>query len=232
MSVAQRATSSAQYLRPCNWLVGLEIKGNIAVNRTDGMVPTHDGLNSSGLVSVEYERTFLLSASDSPRETGCETVTTGPSHARDAFERGTALKRAGLFKQAALHFEQAAQHPAYAVKGLAQMGLCFKTCGKKEEAVAAFQRAVQVSSGFSKEKVPILYLLGKTLESLARTSDALETYRWIRREIPGYRDVGDRIERLSSRRASTGLGTPPAALSGSWADDLLKTCRGLLRPHK
>lgn len=202
------------------------------MNHSDGMFPTQHVPTVPSHISPENKHTPLPSATEVPEETGSDPVTEEYSLARDAFERGTALKRAGLFKQAAAHFEQAAQHPAYAVNGLAQMGLCFKKCSRSDEAVAAFQQAVQSSSGSSKERVPILYLLGKTYECLGRTSEALETYRWIRRENPGYRDVADRIERLSSRRASTGLGKPPAALSAPWAEDFLKTWRGILRPRE
>jgi tetratricopeptide (TPR) repeat protein len=109
----------------------------------------------------------------------------------------------GLFKQAAEHFEKAAQDPAYALKGFAQMGLSLKKSGKQEEAVAAFRRALQVPSTSSKEQVQILYLLGRTLESLGRIADALEAYRWLRREAPQYRDVAMRIESLSTRRVHT-----------------------------
>jgi general secretion pathway protein A len=50
--------------------------------------------------------------------------------------------------------------------------------------------------------VRILYLLGRTSESLGRISEALETYRWLHREAPHYRDVAMRIESLSTRRMS------------------------------
>ena len=118
----------------------------------------------------------------------------------ESYERGTALKNVGLFKQAAEHFETAAQDPIYMVKGLAQMGLCLKRTGKQDEAVMAFRRALQVPTASSKERVQILYLLGRTLESLGRIPESLETYRWLRREAPHYRDVAARIESLSTRR--------------------------------
>ena len=118
----------------------------------------------------------------------------------EAYEQGSALKNVGLFRQAAEHFQKAAQDPAYALKGLAQMGLCLKQSGKQEEAVTAFRRALQIPKTSVKEQVQILYLLGRTLESLGRIPEALESYRWLRREAPQYRDVAMRIESLSTRR--------------------------------
>lgn len=50
--------------------------------------------------------------------------------------------------------------------------------------MADFRRALQVPSTSSKEQVQILYLLGRTLESHERIPEALETYRWLRREAP------------------------------------------------
>ena len=130
------------------------------------------------------------------------TSTEGPD-GHEAYEQGSALKNVGLFRQAAEHFQKAAQDSAYALKGLAQMGLCLKQSGKQEEAVAAFRRSLQVPSASLKEQVQILYLLGRTLESLGRIPDALEAYRWLRREAPQYRDVAIRIESLSTRRIHT-----------------------------
>ncbi|MEK7349617.1 MAG: tetratricopeptide repeat protein, partial [Nitrospirota bacterium] len=121
----------------------------------------------------------------------------------EAYEQGSALKNVGLFRQAAEHFQKAAQDPAYALKGLAQMGLCLKQSGKQEEAVTAFRRALQIPTASVKEQVQILYLLGRTLESIGRIPEALEAYRWLRREAPQYRDVTMRIESLSTRRLHT-----------------------------
>jgi tetratricopeptide (TPR) repeat protein len=118
---------------------------------------------------------------------------------QESYERAMTLKNVGLFRQAAEHFEQASQDPAYALKGVAQMGLCLKKCGQQEDAVAAFRQALRIPSASSKEQVQILYLLGRTLEALGRMPEALEAYRWLRREAPQYRDVATRIESLSTR---------------------------------
>jgi tetratricopeptide (TPR) repeat protein len=118
----------------------------------------------------------------------------------ERYERGLALKKAGLHKAAIDQFAMAAVDVPLAVKAYAQIGLCYKLSGRYEEAVTAFQKALKATPASSKETVQILYVLGRTLESLGRIAETLEAYRWIRREDAAYRDVAERIEQLSSRR--------------------------------
>ena len=153
-------------------------------------------------------------------------------HAAESYERGLALRKAGLFKQAIEQFEKAASDPALALKAYAQIGLCHKSAGRYEEAVTAFRNALKTSPGTSKETVQILYVLGRTLESLGRFAETLEAYRWIRREDPGYRDVANRINHLSSRRSSAGPQKSTPVQSGSWIGDMLKSWQGLLKSSK
>jgi tetratricopeptide (TPR) repeat protein len=149
--------------------------------------------------------------------------------ASESYERGLALRKAGLFKPAIEQFEQASASPGLAMKAYAQIGLCHKSADRYEDAVAAFRNALKTSSGTSKETVQILYVLGRTLESLGRFSETLEAYRWIRREDPGYRDVANRINHLSSRRSSAGSRKTTTFQSGSWIGDMLKGWQGLLK---
>jgi tetratricopeptide (TPR) repeat protein len=158
------------------------------------------------------------------------TASTEAPDGQEAYERGMALKNVGLFRQAAEHFEKAAQDPAYALKGFAQMGLSLKKSGKQEEAVVAFRRALQVSAILLKEQVQILYLLGRTLESLERIPEALEAYRWLRREAPQYRDVAMRIESLSTRRIHRNNGHGRG--DGPRTTPTMQLWQGLLRSGK
>jgi tetratricopeptide (TPR) repeat protein len=172
--------------------------GNKNVNETSTLPLSQENRPASQRASSENEDSAsipgaLFLAIKAP-------ASTRPPDGHESYERATALKNVGLFRQAAEHFEKSAQDPAYALKGSAQMGLCLKKSGQQEEAVAAFRRALQVPSTSSKEQVQILYLLGRTLESLGRIPETLETYRWLRREAPQYRDVAMRIELLSTRR--------------------------------
>jgi len=198
------------------------------VNETSASPLTQENCPASNRASSENEDSApisgaLLLAIEA-------TASTGTPDGHEAYERGTALKNVGLFRQAAEHFEKAEKDPAYALKGFAQMGLSLKKSGKQEEAVAAFRRALQVPSTSSNEQVQILYLLGRTLESLGRIPEALEAYRWLRREGPQYRDVAMRIESLSTKRMHRdnrqGQGDSP------WAKQALQMWQGLLRNGK
>jgi len=153
---------------------------------------------------------------------------TGPNAAEN-YERGLVLRKAGLFKQAVEEFEQAAAESGYALKAYAQIGLCHKSRGRHEEAVAAFRKALKASPGSTKEKVQILYVLGRSLEVLGRMEETLEAYRWIRREDPDYRDVAHRIQHLSSKRWSPGGGR---AAQPSWVTGVLRSWQSLLGTTK
>jgi general secretion pathway protein A len=145
----------------------------------------------------------------------------------ERYERGLALKKAGLYKPAVEQFLAAACDQALALKAYAQIGLCYKSAGRNEDAVTAFRQALKASTGSSKETVQILYVLGRTLESLGRIAETLEAYRWIRREDPDYRDVAGRIQQLSSRRSAPRKKS--AAGDASWVEGMLKSWHGLLK---
>jgi tetratricopeptide (TPR) repeat protein len=202
--------------------------GNQTVNETNAASLTQENRPASNRALPENEDSAPLPGA--LLLTIEATASTGAPDGYESYERGTALKNVGLFRQAAEHFEKAAQDPAYALQGFAQMGLSLKKSGKQEEAVVAFRRALQVPATSSKEQVQILYLLGRTLESIGRIPDALEAYRWLRREAPQYRDVAMRIESLSTRRLHTdnrqGQGDSP------WAKQALQMWQDLLRTGK
>lgn len=149
--------------------------------------------------------------------------------ASESYERGLALRKAGLFRPAIEQFEQASTAPGLAMKAYAQIGLCYKSADRYEDAVTAFRNALKTSPGTSKDTVQILYVLGRTLESLGRYSETLEAYRWIRREDPGYRDVANRINHLSSQRNPAGSRRAATLQSESWIGDLLKSWQEVLK---
>ena len=148
----------------------------------------------------------------------------------ERYERGIVLRKAGLFNQAIEEFEEAAKDKRYALKAYAQMGLCHKSGGRYEEAVLAFRRALKTPHATRKETVQILYVLGRTLESLGRVDETLEVYRWIRREDPSYRDVERRIGQLSMRKSSRKAHC--SSSQDSWVGGMFRSWQGFLRLSK
>jgi tetratricopeptide (TPR) repeat protein len=181
-------------------------------------------------IQASSENEERASMQEAPLQTLKATASTEAPNGQEAYERGTTLKNVGLFRQAAEHFEKAAQDPAYALKGFAQLGVSLKQSGKLEEAAVAFRRALQVPSTSSKEQIQILYLLGRTLESLERIPEALEAYRWLRREAPHYRDVTMRIESLSMRRMH--INSRQRQYNSPWAQQALQMWQGLRQRGK
>ena len=202
--------------------------GNNTVNEIDAVPLTQD--NHPASQQTSSEGVGRASRREAPQLAIAATPSTGTPDGQESYERGTTLKNVGLFRQAAEHFEKAAQDPAYALKGFAQMGVSLKQSGKQEEAAVAFRRALQVPSTSSKEQVQILYLLGRTLESLGRIPEALEAYRWLRREAPQYRDVAIRIESLSTRRSHRD--NNQGQEDSPWTTQALHMWQGLLRNGK
>lgn len=119
----------------------------------------------------------------------------------DYYERGLALKKSGAHKEALQQFLLAAQDASLTFRAMAQVGICLKSLAQPEEAVTAFRKALQAKRASSADTIQVRYLLARTLESLGRTEDTLEQYRWIRREDPNFKDVAERIDRMSGRRS-------------------------------
>ena len=119
-----------------------------------------------------------------------------PESAAKHYERGRVLKHAQTFDQAREEFQHVASDPQYAGNAHVQIALCLLATERYDEAVVAYRQALEVGTFSSKEKAHILYLLGKTLESLGRYAEALEAYGWTRNEDPGFQDVAQRIKHL------------------------------------
>ena len=140
--------------------------------------------------------------------------------ASECYERGLALKKVGRHKEALQQFAMAAEHTAFMFKATAQVGICLKSTDQPEEAVTAFRKALQAQRTASADAIQVRYLLARTLESLGHTDETLEQYRLIRRESPGFKDVAERLERMSSRRAVPPRANEPTRESGSWMAQL------------
>jgi len=143
------------------------------------------------------------------------------------YKRGVSFKEAGAFKQAIAYFEEAGRDADLSVKARTQIALCLRAGGHTTSAVAAFQKLWNSGQGTVQERRQIRYLLARTLEGSGRQDEALAHYRALREEQADYRDVTDRLGRLS------GLdGTDPFPSSqdrGPWTKLFSRSWAQLLR---
>ncbi|MBU6433046.1 MAG: tetratricopeptide repeat protein [Nitrospirae bacterium] len=121
-----------------------------------------------------------------------------PMSTFDHYKRGRVLKQSHTFAEALEEFRQAVTDPLYGGKARVQMALCLRAMERYDEAAAAFRQALELATFSSEETTRILYLLGKTLESVGQYAEALEAYGWARKEDPGFQDVAHRIKHLLS----------------------------------
>lgn len=140
--------------------------------------------------------------------------------AGEAYQRGLALKKAGLHKDALEQFSLAAQEPSFTFKAMAQVGISLKSLGQPEEAATAFRKALQAQRGTSIDTVQVRYLLARTLESSGHIDEALEQYRWIGRNERNFKDVAERMERLGARLAPSSREDAGIGDGSSWVTQL------------
>ncbi|MGH7258140.1 MAG: hypothetical protein ACREIM_07160, partial [Nitrospiraceae bacterium] len=162
----------------------------------------------------------LATPSNPPVAQPQESTQPTTSESAEWYERGLALKKVGLYKEALQQFSLSSQDAAFTFKAMAQVGMCLKAAGRPTEAVNAFRKALQTQGMTPPDAIQVRYLLARTLESLGRMQETLEAYRWIRREDPGFKDVAERIERLSNRKTQA-VKTPTATENGgTWLEQL------------
>lgn len=140
------------------------------------------------------------------------------------YDEAVTVKKAGKFEQAIALFDRLAEQELWAVKALAQKGLCLKAMGHGEEAIDTLRTAISRSPSTAQDRTALQYLLGRTFEATGKTAQAMNTYRQLRREGGTYRDVEARIGRMNS---STQNGRQVEDARSSWTQSL----RAYLRTH-
>jgi type II secretory pathway predicted ATPase ExeA len=143
------------------------------------------------------------------------------------YKRGVAFKEAGAFKQAIAYFEEAGTDAEFSVKSRTQIALCLSASGHLSSAVTAFQKLWNSGQGTVPERRQIRYLLARTLEASGRHQDALTHYQALRDEHSDYRDVADRLARLSGEGEADLFVS--ATEGGTWTKFLPRGLGQLLR---
>lgn len=198
--------------------------------RSSGILPLSKD-DSAMLLSEEEQRSEEQQLA-SFRKPAVPPATAGkPKGATESsdtlYQRGVAFREAGAYKQAIHYFERVGQESDLFVKAGLQMTLCHRACGHTTEALTSAQRLWKSGLGTVEERRQIRYLLARTLELCGRTEDSVTHYLALEEEQSDYRDVKERLARLSGRRTSDQftLGTDMV----SWTETLTKRWMQLIR---
>lgn len=112
------------------------------------------------------------------------------------YTRAMVLKEEGRLKEAVELFHSAAKDKSVWFKAYSQVGLCYVKMKEHHAAIQAFRTALEDPTVLQQDTLDVLYVLGRSLESIGRVGQALEVYHRINHVTPTFRDVANRLREL------------------------------------
>ncbi len=130
-----------------------------------------------------------------------ERVKEYPTDRKLKFEYGKRLFKAKRYDDAIPYFQEASLDPRYAVRSKYYIGVCFYQRKWYQQAIDILQEAIDEyeieGDALNKE---MHYILGRALEELGNTQEAVKVYSKIVRWDYNYRDTRDRIDKLQAQK--------------------------------
>jgi general secretion pathway protein A len=119
------------------------------------------------------------------------------------YREALTLKETGEYRKAIRLFDKLSILDSWAVRALAQKGLCLKAMGQHDDALTAIREASRRPPATQDESLTVQYLLARTLESQGLYGEAREVYGVL--DQHKYRDVAARLARLQDDDQDLGL---------------------------
>jgi lipopolysaccharide biosynthesis regulator YciM len=141
------------------------------------------------------------------------------------YQRGVAFKEASAYNQAVPFFEQAGRESEFYVKARIQIALCLRATGRMADAARLLRHLWTGTQGTPDERRQVRYFLARTLEASGHLDEAREHYHALQQERSGYRDVTDRLDRLSESGTNGSL----SSANRAWTKLLPRNWSQLLR---
>jgi tetratricopeptide (TPR) repeat protein len=121
----------------------------------------------------------------------------GVDDAQSHYDLGVAYKEMALLDDAMREFETAARDPRRACICHSMIGMIQLERGNMNEAIDAFMRGLQSPDRSKEQEASLSYEVGAAYEAKKMTKQALEYFQRAARLIPAFRDVQDRVRRLT-----------------------------------
>ena len=138
----------------------------------------------------------------------------GVDDAQSHYDLGVAYQEMALFDDAIREFETAARDPKRTCNCQSMIGMIQLERGNLNEAIDAFICGLKAPDGTKEQEASLCYEIGAAYEVKRMSKQALEHFQRAARLIPAFRDVQERIRRLTKVEAK-----PPARAVAVGADD-------------
>jgi tetratricopeptide (TPR) repeat protein len=120
------------------------------------------------------------------------------------YNLGIAYKEMGLVDEAIAEFQLAAKDEARMLECTSMLGMCFVEKGMPKLAVKWFEKGLSAPGRTDDEYKGIRYDLGDALEQAGELTKALTAFEEVFGQDASFRDVGQRIERLTGKTRQRG----------------------------
>jgi type II secretory pathway predicted ATPase ExeA len=137
--------------------------------------------------------------------------------------RAIDLKEQGRLEEAVELFHSAAKDKSIWFKAYSQVGLCYVKMKEHHAAIQAFRTALDDPTAPQQDKLDVLYVLGRSLESIGKADQAVDVYHRINQLAPTYRDVTSRLRELQSHQKQSSPKWKSATEQHSWITGLVDT---------
>jgi tetratricopeptide (TPR) repeat protein len=121
------------------------------------------------------------------------------------YDLGIAYKEMGLLNEALGEFEICLRSPERGVDAALMMAVCYQDKGQSAQAIKlleGFRRQLTEGRYPQDKRLWLLYELGLQYEKAGRFDQASEVYRAIQQEDGSFRDIGERLRRLSGKQST------------------------------
>jgi general secretion pathway protein A len=167
--------------------------------------------------------------SPEPNTVAVESTEAHPmSSPEEDYARAMDLKEQGRLEEAVEWFHSAARDKSMWFKAYSQVGLCYVKMKEHHAAIQAFCTALDDPTDRQQDMLDVLYVLGRSLETIGKADQALDVYHRINQLVPTYRDVTSRLRELQLAQKQSGHKRASAREQRSWFSGVVGTVQHFL----
>jgi len=128
-----------------------------------------------------------------------ERVNSYPNDLQLRYELGVIYFEIGEHENALSQFQLSQKNPQRRLSSIVYLGQCFQLMKQYDIAIEEFNKALGEMVAMDRQKMDALYCLSSAYEEMNMPDKALENYKQIYRANIKYKDVADRINRLTGK---------------------------------